>query len=225
MKASERDNIIDDLLKKYPRGPAGVSLTYSHSESWCRERKRYINMYIPSVLYCGYRDEALFSLNIHTKSQAISYIQNRFFPGKSNWDLGRKRSTITRRANRLWQRLDDAVKEVQERGSKGIYKIGRKYRQSGQPLGYVFACSVDEAITVMRTFFPNLDPESHTAHFIEMGNIEKLHEYNKTVQALFERKKHDLEQEIKRAESGIAQLKAHSEMVDVLVGHQIACES
>ena len=225
MKASERDSIIDDLLKKCPRGPQGVSLTYSHKEIWCRERKRYINVYIPSILNCGYQDEALFSLNIHTKNQADSYIRNRFFEGKSNYELGRQRGTITRRANRLWQRLDDAVKLVQLRGARGIYKIARKYRQTGQSLGYVFACSVDEAITVMRTFFPDLDPEAHTAHFIEMGNIEKLYEYNKVVQGLFDQKKKDLELDIKKAKEGIARLHAHSEMVDVLVGHQIACES
>ena len=225
MKALERDNIIDDLLKKYPHGPKGVSLTYTHGESWCRERRKYVNVYTPSVPDFGYTDEVLFSLNIHSRNQALSYIQKRFFAGKNNWEIGRQKSTVTRRANRLWQRLSDPVSQVLQRGAKGIYKIGRMHRSSAKPMGYVFACSVDEANTVMRTFFPTLDPGAYTAYFVEIGNIEKLHEYNKLVQEMFVRKKQDLEKEIKRAEGEIAQLDAHSEMVDVLVGHQIACES
>ena len=222
---SSRDSIIDDLLKKHPSGPEGLNPHYSYQSRYCYDRRRYCQTIVSSIPHCGYSDLTLFSLNIHTKEAARSYIMKRFFPDHSSWSLGRSKATVTRRTRRLWQRLAQAVEDVQSRGSSGIYKIINASRRDAG-LGYIYASSLEEASIVMSTFFPELKKDNgYTIKFLELGTIDRLHEYNKKAQLQIEEKKKELMVEIRYRETLIEKLENHAARMGTLVGHQIACES
>ena len=105
VKTSERDAIIDDLLCKRPSGPKGVSLTFTSKEEYDYDRSRYRNISVCSDLRYGYSNETLFCLGLHSFSQVTIYIKDRFFPGKTTYQLGiQKRRLALRR--RLFHRMN-----------------------------------------------------------------------------------------------------------------------
>ena len=191
MTPENRDKIIDDLLKKYPRGPHGITVTYEPKERYCYTRRRYVKSYTSTPADCGYDEETLFDLNLHNIDMVKEYIRKRWFSGQTQWEIGRKIATITRRTNRVWHRLKSAVQAVQERGSRGIYNIHQRYAHPTS-MGYIFACNINEALTLVKTFFPKMNTQDYTVQFIEKGDVHKLHDYNKKVQEILHQQTQEL---------------------------------
>jgi hypothetical protein len=122
------DQIVDDLLNKYPKGPKGLLKKehYTIHESWsyrARRYKKYVKL--PEDLWCaygnsdsfGYGDELLSMVQYHISNAGgtRSYLEVR--------DADAKGGALTRRSNRIEQRVGTASKRFIEAGDRGIYKV------------------------------------------------------------------------------------------------------
>ena len=179
MNDKRRDGIIDDLLRKRPVGPCGANLTYTEEEKYDYDSSRYRTFQIPSEPSFGYPPEVLFQLGLHSADAVTRYVLQRYFPGTKYIEaLGRKKSTVTRRANRLWDRIGTPVKSVQRAGGSGIYEVKRS-RYASEVLAYVHALNTAEAETLADMFLPRSATEGEFGiNFIEYGNADKLRSYN-----------------------------------------------
>ena len=228
MKATKRDAIIDDLLLKRPSGPKGVQLTYTVNKEYCYDRGRYHNFQSCDVEHHGYDIETLFGLRMHDLSQVSRYVRERWFPGKSNWEIGRQKSTITRRANRIWNRISPAIREMKQKGGRGIYAVRPRY--GGETVAYIFGNSSKEAISLAETFLPrtasrDAGVSSYRADFKEIGGVDILRSYNEKIQAR-------LKDEVVRCDVRINEINKKKDecqnrmtMLNVLAGHQVAIET
>jgi len=222
MKDTTRKTIIDDLLLKRPKGPKGVTLTYTMGQEYDYDRRRYIHFPVPSDPTFGYGAETLFSLRLHSSSAVKAYVRDRWFNGKSNWEIGRKKSTVTRRTNRIWSRLSGAIEKMKRDGGRGIYAVYRRY--SSNAIGYIFGNTPEEVVAIATTFFPQ-DDDDYRAEFKELGGVEKLREYNRQIQGRLTAKVKDFKQSIKDSEKRIVAAENRMAMLNVLAGHQVAIET
>jgi hypothetical protein len=109
-----KDKIIDDLSRVRPKGPKGVKIDYDVNENYDYDLHRYTKEYIPSVPNYGYTDDQLYSLGFESHQEVVNYIRERDFEGMSNWNLGGKKATLTRRSNKVWEKISDAVSRGQD---------------------------------------------------------------------------------------------------------------
>jgi len=226
MNDSQRDAIIDDLLRKRPYGPKGKKNSdnvYHETDEYCYERHGYRKTLKCEQEHFGYDPKTIFCLGLHDDSATKNYIHNRWFKGKSSWEIGRKKSTITRRANRIWNRISAAISHVKQNGGKGIYSIGKQYGPD-RLLGYVHAETPEEANILASTFFPRAD-YNYQARFVEFGNATRLISRNKELTEGFEQKADRLAQDIENSQKQIVALKNHMSMLQTLEGHQLALDT
>ena len=222
MLTSKRiDSIVDDLLKKRPSGRGGVDLTYTISREWNERTYRYKDIPMPSVKNYGYEDETLFMLGFEDLNSIKNYARERWF---TSHNIGPQKSTITRRSNRLWDRIAPAVRKVRNEGSRGIYRLTENGYSTPNFTGYIFADNLNEAHALVRTFFPSLG-ESYALKFKEVGDVENLKAYNRATQQGIESKIERIELDITRSQKKISKLKNYASTLQTLSGHQLAVES
>ena len=224
LTSSQIDNIVDDLLRKRPKGPEGVSLSYTLSREWNDRAYEYKNIPVPSIKNYGYEKETIFMLGFNDLSNVRRYVRERWFSGMTSYEIARKKSTITRRSNRLWDRIQSAVKQISREGSRGIYKLTEDRYSSPAFTGYIFAGGANEAHALIRTFFPSLG-ESYVLRFLEIGDVEKLKSYNDTMRQDIESKIKRIEVDIAKGQKKISELKNYASTLQTLSGHQLAVES
>ena len=181
MSTARRDAIIDDLLKKRPN-KGSTKVTYEPKQKYCYDRSRYVYFGEPSCPYYGYNPEELFELGLENQSDAKHYVRERFFAGKSSWEIGRKKSTVTRRANRIWNRIEAAVRHVKKIGGCGVYKVIDRGGYRSQPMGHVYGISMPEARETARMSFGYLarngDSSNLDVEFMKLGTIKELSNLN-----------------------------------------------
>jgi hypothetical protein len=216
------DNIADDLLKKRPEGPKGVTVNYIKESTYDYTQHCHRLIDIPDNLSYGYDDQTLFSLGFRSNNDVNRYVRMRWFEGKSDWSLGRRRATVTRRANRLWERIGDAVRRLQKNGASGIYKINS--RRDRKVHAYIYAHSPDEAKLMMQTFFPVDSSHGYTVEFVEIGDVTCLLAYNTNLRKDLAETIDSTTRQIEGCQKLIEQLKVRNEMLTTLEGHQVACE-
>jgi len=225
MSNSPVDNIIDDLLRKRPQGPKGIELCYDTAYKYSDRRGCYRNVLECSHPSYGYADEDLHKLGLHTEEACKKYVTNRWFLDLDWSERRKKQATITRRTNRLWDRLSDAVRRVQRAGAAGIYKISAPYdRRYQRSKGYVYANSHDEAVTLADLFFPKVGG-GYKSSFVEICGIERLAFYNSKIQDSLDAKIVELEEEVKRAQAAVDLIKIQKTTLNVLMGHQVAANT
>jgi len=120
-------SVVNDLLRKYPRGAAGkLGNKSDYEDSWRSE---------PSAgatgQYCGYTWEQLWSLlKTYIKDGSCGYGTSRDLVRK-HWEIYDKSkaqyswmpaATCTRRENRLSHRLQSIARHWREKGRKAIYE-------------------------------------------------------------------------------------------------------
>ena len=223
MNDKQRDQIIDDLLLKRPKGDKGITVTYTTTREYDYSRHRYVEDLVPSHVSWGYDDMTLFQLGFFTTEDVKHYVLRRWFEGKTRWELGRTYATVTRRTNRIWNRITNSVTRIKRDGAKGIYKITDRYRSNG-PLGHVFADTPKEAMVLFATFFPEECKGHAKAEFIELGNPAGLLEHNNAVRKQVAHDVLRMQESIKRNQEHIQKLQSYVEMLTVLEGHQLAVE-
>ena len=195
-----RNDIINDLIRNRPQGPTGVDITYTVTEDYCYDAGRYKKHAEPSHNNYGYDDGTLFDLGFKDRGEADQYLRKRDFENKSDWSLGRKKATLTRRVNRLWERIGDSVRRVQREGGRGIYKV-KNNPYSGSVLGHLHAESMDEAKITAKIYFGYLaeDVERMRVEFVRRGSVVEMKSLN---QALL----NDIDAQIKRTKDEAASL-------------------
>ena len=141
MNQQTKDQLINDLIRNRPKGPGTKKIEYTISSEYSYSAGRYKNVATPMVANFGYEDEQFFDLGFRSKSDVEEYIRKRDFEGKSDWNLGGKKATLTRRVNRLWARIEDGVQSVLRKGGTGIYKVKESY-YSRASVGHLYAESM-----------------------------------------------------------------------------------
>ena len=222
----KRDKIIDDLLKKHPKGSGREKLTYTSKREWSYDRRRYCITEIPSVEQFGYTDEEVFELGFLCQSDVTSYVRNRFFPGKSSWEIGRKKSTVTRRANRIWQRIEGGVGRIRRGGADGVYRVKRASGYNPVPLGHLYAKNQEEASESAKLFFDYLvdDGRGVKVEFVKLGTVHEVHALNCSTNDKANARIVALEQEIADCLKQIEGLKAQQTTLNLVEAQQLAVE-
>ena len=96
--------IVNDLARKKPKGPRGVSNPSSEFRKIGTQK----------VLTWGYEPEQIFSLGFHNQMDIIRY----FSPTGPPSSL-RSKSYLRRRASTIWERIAPVIGEIQNQGIVG----------------------------------------------------------------------------------------------------------
>lgn len=176
MLKTTKDAIIEDLLRARPRGPVGKRVTYTVNEEYDYDKHKHVRTPVPSDDQWGYSDQEIYSLDLRSKDDVEKYVLNRWFEGKSVWNLGRQKATLTRRVNKLWNdRIEDIVIRVSRRGGAGIYSVRKGYYRSDGEFGHIYASTKEEAQRFADMFFGYLVPDSNPRiDFIRFGTPKEV---------------------------------------------------
>tara|TARA_Y100000992_G_scaffold298044_1_gene262574 strand:- start:134 stop:862 length:729 start_codon:yes stop_codon:yes gene_type:complete len=179
----QRADVIQDLLKNRPSGPPSNQVSYRKVEQWCPDKCKNVTKDIPDKLYYGYDKRLLFNLGIRSLDDVRKVLRKHNFDGK--YVVGSKKRTYTRQCNRLWSRLEPAIKLVIKDGGKGVYRVIHKSVRSAYTLretsiGFVYAVDYSEATKIARLMFGYIvkDPENLEVVFTRYGSSQTLLAYN-----------------------------------------------
>jgi len=125
-----------------------------------------------------YSSREIFDLFLHSESALEDFLLSAFFDGLKLHQLGKKKSTLTRRKNIVWKRLSPIVEKIQRAGGTGVYEVKRRF--SVFKMAYIFANDYEEANKFADTFL------SHILHpqrmfqitFIEFGDVSSIVKHN-----------------------------------------------
>jgi len=127
-----------------------------------------------------YEDADLFGLGFRSSYDVRNYLRERFFKGRPDLKLGRKKATLTRRTNRIWLRINASIWRQAANGGEGIYRVSDPGDHLYGTLGYVFASSKIEAKKLAELLFNYSTAKGKNANtqFIAFGLLIDLLPYN-----------------------------------------------
>ena len=219
-------DILADLLLRRPRGPEGKHITYTTIRGeWCYKKHDYKNITKPSEHQFGYTDDELFSLGFMNRDDVDAYLRCRDFEGKSNYRLGRIKSTLTRRVNLVWDRIESAVYRVSREGREGIYSISRLY--SSDKIGHIYARNMAEAKESAELFFGYLAPEDglFKVKFVKIGSVSDLPLLNTEVVNEIQKQIESHTSSLEYVKKNISRLEAMLTTIRTVESQQIAVET
>lgn len=208
----KRNRIIDDLLTLRPTGPKGT-VTYTPEKYFCYEAYKDKTRWNASHSTFEYEDLVLFDLNLHTEEDVRAYMRDRFYDRRCNDELTRgQRGGLSRKVNRVWERLHPSIRRIQTVGSKGIYRVALGW---SEVVGHLYAGDMEEAKSVAKLLFRYVAGED-SPHFrvtyVRHGGVVEMLELNKK---LVEKTKESIEgcekrakQQLERAENMRTRIKA-----------------
>ncbi len=206
-----RSAIIKDLLKNRPSGPDGVTVTYKEELTWCHDKGRQVKHHVPSDPCYGYNKKVLFNLGIRSLDDVRKVLRVHNFEGKFSY--GSKKRTYTRQCNRLWQRLEPAIKSIIKSGGQGVYRVVHKSARNAYTLretsiGFVYAYDYKEATNMSRLMFGYLvkDPENIEAVFTRFGTEKALMTYNTRATKKIDARLKDMNKSLEYTKSKIKKL-------------------
>jgi len=227
VKSMTIDNILDDLLRRRPKGPPGKNITYVavQGNQWCPKKGVYKSLTKSSVHQFGYTDDELFKLGFMNRNEVDFYLRARDFEGKSDYRLGRKKSTLTRRINLVWGRIESAVFRVTREGRVGIYSIKQIY--GNEPIGHVYARSMEEAKESARLFFGYLAPENEWFRltFVKIGKVSEISALNDKITSTITSQISAYKESIESFKEHISKLEATLTTLNTVERQQIAVET
>ena len=220
----KQKRIIDDLLTLRPTGPKGT-VSYVAETYFCSVAYKDKTRWLPSHSAFEYEDLALFDLNLHAEDQVRAYMRNRFYAGSTNECLTRgQRGGLSRKTNRLWERLSPVISRVQTVGSKGIYRVALGW---SDVVGHLYAGDMEEAKNVARLLFRYVSDEDDS-HFrvtyVRHGGVVEMLELNKK---LVEKTKQNIESCERRAQQQLEKAEVLRTRIQALVlveQHQLQAE-
>jgi|LWDU01.1.fsa_nt_gi hypothetical protein len=122
------DRIVNDLLKKYPKGPKGLLKKehYVNHEDYDYRSRRYKKyLTLPEGLWCTYGNHASFGYEVELLCMVQHHINaaggTRPYLQRIDSDAGG--TAITRRANRIDRRVGKASRRFLDAGGRGIYRV------------------------------------------------------------------------------------------------------
>ena len=199
-----RRKIVDDLAVKYPVGRLGrlKKLDYVVSRDWSYHHEGYRNITILKADHqredsCfGWEDELIWNLKLHDYNSVRRYLRSDKYT-----ESCLSEHAVSRRANRIWIRIDPILRRVRNAGRPGIYRVGYGYGGHGQ--AYVYAEDTESAKIYTDTMLAAVlkDPKSTgytaRAELIEIGTAVLLTNYNDDTAASMT---HDAKQNLAQAE-------------------------
>ena len=220
-----RDEIINDLIRNRPKGPSGVKLSYTVTNEYCYDTGRYKNFAVPSLAQFGYQDGVLFDLGFKSRADVDFYLRKRDFDSKSDWNLGGKKATLTRRVNRLWSRIEDSVTRVRREGGKGIYRVSQSM-YSHSAFGHLYAETKEEASITAKIYFGYLtdNPDRMRVEFVRRGSVAEMKSLNEAMIESIDRDIERNESELNSLLKRIENLKARKETLATVEAQQKAVE-
>ena len=232
MSPKMKDKYIDDLLRARPQGPnhPQQKITYvkeRSGENWCDKRHVYKNTYdiIPSHPTWGYTSEQIFSLELMSKDDVDQYVRTRWFGGKGSYSLGRKKATVTRRVNRIWDRLEGIIRTVKRDGGVGIYNVRSGFYRDEGEFGNIYATSPEEAQRFADMFFGYLAGDKKLRiEFVRFGTPPEVISLNaKTIQNGAEKIK-NFENKIEQLQKWINDQRMRIETLSMVESQQLNAE-
>ena len=208
-----RDAIIDDLLKLHPTGPRGnlVKDDYKRGHQWSSTRSGYVNMTTPlrdgrAWPHYGYDVETLQRVWHETdQGNYRSYLRTRW-----GSDIGSK--AVSRRENRLRDRLQPAHDAFIRQNTRGIWECRAAY---GLRL-FVMAGSSETAILLTKTMLAGCGfkvDDYVRANLVNVPDPKLLAHYNNKN---MERVASSLKRSIKTIEDEKQNVSTYKEMITAL---------
>ena len=214
----QRADVIQDLLTNRPAGPSSNPVTYRKIEEWCANKEKYVTKDVPDKIHYGYDKRVLFNLGIRSLEDVRKVLRKHNFDGK--YIIGGKKRTYTRQCNRLWARLEPAVKTVIEEGGKGVYRVVHKSVRSAYTLretsvGFVYAVDYSEATKFARLMFGYIvkDPENLEVVFTRYGTSQTLLAYNTRAVEKIDSRLSEIENSIKYMREKVLKLESMKQAV------------
>jgi hypothetical protein len=196
-----RDDIVLDLLQKFPVGPNKTLTRDDYYTTWDGHPK----LEEPSALgchqdACGYPDLVLYRLNL--KGWSIrDYVRQR-------WP-GLRQAGVTRRSNRLVKRIEGAYNRTRRAGLPGLWKVS--YGWEDYKGAVVFAENKAHALQQAGLFFGPAfaGAEVNEVSFVAEGSPLDITKHNK-------RSRGDLKKRMANVEASIKRLEAQREQMEFL---------
>lgn len=245
-KTRETQNaVIIDLLRKYPRGPAGTLTKDDYAQGWHtdpitkkeegasfedRSRKN-----IDGTI-CGYKFIDLYKIfaikgsRLYYENLVEAVDERDFVP----------RRALTRRSRRLENRIGSAIRRVKSIGIKGIYAVKPRYGYN-IPNFYVYANNVgDASIQAAMMLSPvadllcdrssnrpkcHTDPDNWDARFREAAEPAALMAMNLEVIDVLKTKKQRFQEKIDMAKKSIDSIDDASEFLHIYSTNCIGANS
>ena len=194
VKSMTIDNILDDLLRRRPKGPPGKNITYVavQGNQWCPKKGVYKSLTKSSVHQFGYTDDELFKLGF---------------------------------MNLVWGRIESAVFRATREGRVGIYSIKQIY--GNEPIGHVYARSMEEAKESARLFFGYLAPENEWFRltFVKIGKVSEISALNDKITSTITSQISAYKESIESFKEHISKLEATLTTLNTVERQQIAVET
>tara|TARA_Y100000310_G_scaffold205782_1_gene206115 strand:+ start:2458 stop:3072 length:615 start_codon:yes stop_codon:yes gene_type:complete len=176
-------------------------------------------------------DGDIFDLELHSLYQVRRYIRDRFYQGRRDNNLGRKKGALTRRANLLWKRVQAAVWKQKRIGATGIYRAEVRWEEG---LGHLYAVDRAEAEQFGKMFFAYLIKdvgEKFQVEFVKYGDPSDIAQLNDPLISQLERKIEDnvrtrdaLQKKIDRFQARIDAMKlveSHQHMIETEIDENL----
>jgi len=195
-----RDDIVDDLLRKFPLGPNKTFTRDDYYTTWDGHPKLIEELPGYHQDACGYPDLVLYRLSL-TGWSIRDYVRQR-------WPELRQ-AGVTRRSNRLVKRLEGAHKRIRRAGLPGLWKVS--YGWEDYKGAVVFAENKAHALQQASLFFgPAFDGAEVTeVSFVAEGSPLDITKHNK-------RSRSDLKKRMANVEASIKRLEAQREQMEFL---------
>lgn len=185
--------VFADLMRKHPRGATGklTSRDYPYSRNPVGITKETAQREGVGI-YCGYTEDQIFDLFIKEGSPGrtlgfgnlIEYHWIREqYPNKTEEELEDwgyayvPEATVTRRKNRIMDRIRSVKNEIEHRGRPGVYRINTGWRTALTDVNfYVWANSRNEAEgqfnTLTKPLIAAVDPKFTMEHNVSIEQTQ-----------------------------------------------------
>ena len=119
---------------------------------------------------CELSSREIFDLGFRVRPEFEKYLLGEFYGVDTYNELGRFKSSFTKRRDRAWKLIYDVNKQVGSENHSGIYSLNRRFYYD--TLAYVTAETIEEATLLGNVMLGYLVPENSAleAKFCEFGN-------------------------------------------------------
>ena len=194
-----RDDIIDDLLRKFPLGPNKTLTRDDYYTTWdghpkLRDDSGEIQHHADA---CGYPDLVLYRLGLQGW-ELRQYVMQRWPELKA--------AGITRRSNRLAKRVEAAVGRVRRAGLPGLWKVS--YGWEDYKGAVLFAENKAHAVQQANMFFGPAfgGAEIREASFVAEGSVFDITKHNKRHRNDLTNRKTKVKDSLKRLQQQLEQM-------------------
>lgn len=198
------DAICDDLLRKRPRGGGDADgLEFHNEEVWCDRYNEYRNLLQSNKQYWGYTPEEVQRLGFEGITDVERYIGKRFFNGEDSYYLTPgKKSSKSRKVNRIWDRIQ-AISNLQRAGGMpGVYSISAGSAYYAPIVGYVIAESKSHAsqlgTTLFGVFMTDATDTQLPATYRGLPEVSRLEKKAAALSSKFDKKLKELDEQYQR---------------------------